>query len=67
MGAGMTGWGAGIYIPCGGWGSIRNIDLLERDVDTRVVTWVNAWVWSAMKRGKVAGPIERYGKLSATF
>ena len=53
----------GIYIPCGGWGSIRNVDLLERDLDTTVVTWMNAWIWSAMKRGKVAGPINGYGKL----
>ena len=47
----------GIYIPCGGWGSIHNVDLLERDLDTTVVTWMNAWVWSAMKHGRVAGPI----------
>lgn len=57
----------GIYIPCGGWGSIRNVDLLERDLDTTVVTWMNAWLWSALKRGKVAGPIEGYGKLLATL
>ena len=25
----------GIYIPCGGWGSIHSVDLLERDLDTR--------------------------------
>ena len=57
----------GIYIPCGGWGSIRNVDLLERDLDTTVVTWMNAWVWGAMKRGNVSGPIEGYGKLLATL
>lgn len=57
----------GIYIACGGWGSIHNIELLERDLDTTVVTWMNAWVWSAMKRGKVAGPITGYGKLLATL
>jgi maleate cis-trans isomerase len=57
----------GIYIPCGGWGSIHNVDLLERDLDTTVVTWMNAWIWSAMKRGKVAGPIEGYGKLLASL
>src|SRR2546430_13115179 len=28
----------GIYIPCGGWGSIHNIELLEKDLDTTVVT-----------------------------
>lgn len=57
----------GIYIPCGGWGSIRNVDLLERDLDTTVITWMNAWVWSAMKRGGVSGPIEGYGKLLAAL
>jgi len=25
----------GIYIPCGGWGSIHSVDLLERYLDTR--------------------------------
>jgi maleate cis-trans isomerase len=57
----------GIYIPCGGWGSIHNVDLLERDLDTTVVTWMNAWIWSAMKHGKVAGPISGYGKLLASL
>ncbi len=57
----------GIYIPCGGWGSIHNVGLLERDLDTTVVTWMNAWIWSAMKHGKVAGPIEDYGKLLASL
>jgi maleate cis-trans isomerase len=57
----------GIYIACGGWGSIRNIELLERDLDTTVVTWMNAWVWSAMRHGKVAGPIKGYGKLLASL
>ncbi len=57
----------GIYIPCGGWGSIHNVELLERDLDTTVVTWMNAWIWSAMKRGKVAGPIQGYGKLLASL
>jgi maleate cis-trans isomerase len=57
----------GIYIPCGGWGSIHNIDLLERDLDTTVVTWLNAMIWSAMRRGKVAGAIRGYGKLLASL
>jgi maleate cis-trans isomerase len=57
----------GIYIPCGGWGSIHNIDLLEKDLDTTVVTWMNAMIWSAMKRGKVAGPIQGFGKLLASL
>ena len=51
----------GIYIPCGGWGSMHNIEPLEQDLDTTVVTWMNAMIWAAMKRGKVAGPIQVSG------
>jgi maleate cis-trans isomerase len=57
----------GIYIPCGGWGSIHNIDLLERDLDTTVVTWMNAMIWSALRRGKVSGAIHGFGKLLASL
>ena len=57
----------GIYIPCGGWGSIHNIDLLEKDLDTTVVTWMNAMIWSSMRRGKVAGAIHGFGKLLASL
>jgi maleate isomerase len=57
----------GLYIACGGWGSIHNVDLLERDLDTTVVTWMNAWIYSAMKRAKVAGPIAGFGKLLASL
>ncbi len=56
----------GIYIPCGGWGSIHNIDRLEKDLDTTVVTWMNAMIWSSMRRGKVTGPIHGFGKLLAS-
>jgi len=44
-------------IPCGGWGSMHNIEPLEQDLDTTVVTWMNAMIWSSMKRCEVAGPI----------
>jgi arylmalonate decarboxylase len=57
----------GIYIPCGGWGSIHNIDLLEKDLDTTVVTWMNAMIWSSLRRGKVAGAIHGFGKLLASL
>jgi maleate cis-trans isomerase len=52
-----------LYIPCGGWGSMHNIEPLEEDLDTTVITWMNVMIWSAMKRGKVSGPIEGFGKL----
>jgi maleate isomerase len=57
----------GIYIPCGGWGSMHNIDPLERDLDTTVITWMNVMIWSAMKRAKVKGPIRGFGKLLASL
>jgi maleate isomerase len=57
----------GIYIPCGGWGSIHNIELLEKDLDTTVVTWMNAMIWSSLRRGKVAGAIHGFGKLLASL
>jgi maleate cis-trans isomerase len=57
----------GLYIPCGGWGSMHNIEPLEQDLGTTVVTWKNAMIWAAMKRGKVAGPIPGFGKLLASL
>ncbi len=52
-----------VYIPCGGWGSMHNIEPLEHDLDTTVITWMNVMIWSAMKRGRTAGPINGFGKL----
>ena len=57
----------GLYIPCGGWGSMHNIEPLEQDLDTTVVTWMNVMIWSAMRRGKVTGPINGFGKLLASL
>lgn len=56
----------GLYIPCGGWGSIHHVDLLERDLDTTVVTWMNAFIWSSMRRYGVKHPIKGFGKLLAS-
>jgi maleate isomerase len=56
-----------LYIPCGGWGSMHNIEPLERDLDTTVITWMNVMIWSAMKRGGVNGPIKGFGKLLASL
>jgi maleate cis-trans isomerase len=57
----------GLYIPCGGWGSMHNIDVLERDLDTTVITWMNVMIWASMKRAKVSGPIDGFGKLLASL
>lgn len=56
-----------LYIPCGGWGSMHNIELLERDLDTTVITWANAMIWSTMKLGRVNAHIERFGRLLASI
>ena len=47
--------------------SMYNIEPLERDLDTTVITWMNVMIWSSMKRGKVAGPIHGFGKLLASL
>ena len=57
----------GLYIPCGGWGCMHNIEPLEQDLDTTVITWMNVMIWSAMRRGKVTGPIKGFGKLLASL
>jgi maleate cis-trans isomerase len=57
----------GLYIPCGGWGSVHNIELLERDLDTTVVTWMNAMLWAPMRLKKVAGSVQGFGKLLASL
>ena len=57
---------AGLYIPCGGWGSIHNIPLLERDLDTTVITWLNGMIWAPMRRMHVAENLGGFGKLLAS-
>ena len=56
----------GLYIPCGGWGSIHNIPLLERDLDTTVITWLNGMVWAPMRRLHVAETMDGFGRLLTT-
>jgi hypothetical protein len=55
----------GIYIPCGGWGSMHNIDPLERDLDTKARSAVSA---SCLRRSEFAAtcgiPIARSIKSS---
>jgi maleate cis-trans isomerase len=46
---------------------LSSIDLLEKDLDTTVVTWLNAMIWSSLRRGKVAGAIHGFGKLLASL
>jgi maleate isomerase len=55
----------GIYIACGSWGSIQNVPRLEHELDTTVVSWMNAFMWSSMRRASVRDRIEGFGKLLA--
>jgi len=53
----------GIYIACGSWGSIHNVPRLEQELGTRVVTWMNAFMWASMRRRGVKDRIQGFGKL----
>lgn len=46
---------------------MHNIEPLELDLDTIVVTWMNVMIWSAMKRTQVKGSIHGFGKLLASL
>jgi arylmalonate decarboxylase len=57
----------GLYIACGGWGSVHNIELLERDLDTTVISWANCMLWAPMQMMQVMEPLVGFGKLLATM
>jgi len=53
----------GIYIPCGGWGSVHNIRRLEADLGKPVVTWFQAMIWWTLRQAGVREPLAGFGKL----
>jgi maleate isomerase len=53
----------GIYIPCGGWGTVHNIRRLEQDLGKPVVTWFQAMIWWTLRQAGVRAPVSGYGKL----
>jgi maleate cis-trans isomerase len=55
----------GLYIPCGGWGSVHNVEPLERDLDTTAVTWALAMLWAPMRVRNIIEPLQGFGKLLA--
>jgi len=57
----------GIYIPCGGWGSIHNIQRLENDLGKPVITWLQAMIWSTMQMMGVREPVRGFGRLMETL
>ena len=53
----------GIYIPCGGWGTVHNIRRLEEDLGKPVITWFQVMIWWALRQAGVRAPISGYGRL----
>lgn len=52
-----------IYIPCGGWEVVGNIDAIERDLGKPVVSCIQARLWVALSTLHIGLPIKGYGKL----
>jgi maleate cis-trans isomerase len=53
----------GIYIPCGGWGTVRNVARLEQDLGRPVVTWFIAKIWWFLTKQGIKAPIRGFGSL----
>lgn len=53
----------GIYIPCGGWGTVYNVERLEQDLGKPVVTWFIAMIWWFLSKHGVKAPIRGFGSL----
>jgi maleate cis-trans isomerase len=53
----------GIYIPCGGWGTVYNVERLEQDLGKPVVTWFTAMIWWFLTRMGIREPIRGFGSL----
>lgn len=57
----------GIYIPCGGWGTVYNVERLEQDLGKPVVTWFTAMIWWFLNKHGVRAPIRGFGSLLASL
>ena len=53
----------GIYIPCGGWGTVYNVERLEQDLGKPVVTWFTAHDLVVPEQAWVRAPIRGFGSL----
>jgi maleate cis-trans isomerase len=53
----------GIYIPCGGWGTVHNVARLEQDLGKPVVTWFIAKIWWFLTKQGIKAPIRGFGSL----
>lgn len=52
-----------IYISCGGWEVVENIDMIERDFGKPVVSCIQGRLWVALRTLGIGLPIKGYGKL----
>ena len=46
-----------------GWHNLPIIELLERDLQTNVVSSIPAQVWATQKRLHIRAPVKGYGRL----
>jgi hypothetical protein len=71
MAEGLTGWrlhvGAIFPTPVPPRPIRERYEVVPEGIDSTVVTWMNAMIWSSMKRCKVTGPITGFCKLLATL
>ncbi len=52
-----------IYVSCGGWEVVRNIEAIERDFSKPVVSCIQSRAWAALSALHIGEPIVSYGKL----
>jgi maleate isomerase len=52
-----------VYIPCGGWGTVYNVERLEQDLGKPVITWFTAMIWWFLTKMKIGAPIRGFGSL----
>ena len=52
-----------IWVSCGAWEVVGNIELIERDFGKPVVTCIQSRVWAALSALHIREPIIGYGKL----
>jgi maleate cis-trans isomerase len=53
----------GIYIPCGGWGTVQNVERMEQDLGKPVVTWFIAMIWWFLTKRGIRAKIRGFGSL----
>ena len=58
-----SGGADGIYMLGAGWHNLQIIELLERDLQTNVVSSIPAQVWATQKRLHIRAPVKGYGRL----